>query len=89
MSIIVRIIGGGALIAAGVHMVVKTDKYLSFFGRIAWAEQHLGLEGGSRLFYKLFGLGAALIGIAVITGLGGAIFMGTVGQLLFLNNVPR
>ena len=89
MSIIFRIIGGGALIAVGIHMVVKTDKYLSFFGRVAWAEQHLGLEGGSRLFYKLLGLGAALIGIAIITGLSGAIFMGTVGHLLLLNNAPR
>lgn len=42
--------------ALGLLMNLKTEAFLRFTGKIAWAEQHLGFEGGTRLFYKLLGL---------------------------------
>lgn len=55
--IIVFIIGT----AVGVMMNLKTESFLRFTGKIAWAEKHLGVEGGTRLFYKLLGLLIILI----------------------------
>jgi len=51
-------------------MVVKTEWLINNFGRIAWFEEKLGADGGSRLGYKLIGLLAAFIGIIVMTGSG-------------------
>ena len=59
---------------AGVFMVIKTEWLLNNFGRMAWFEDKLGTEGGSRLGYKLVGLIATVIGIIVLTG-GGPDFM--------------
>lgn len=50
--IIVFIIGT----ALGVAMNLKTAAFLNFTGKVEWAERHLGIEGGTRLFYKLLGL---------------------------------
>jgi hypothetical protein len=85
MSLLGKIVVGGIVTAVGVFIVLKTDKVLGFFGRVPWAEQHLGLEGGSRLFYKLLGVLLCFVGFAVMTGLGKALFLGTVGRLLFIN----
>ncbi len=62
----------------GFHMVWKTDLYLSFFGRIRFAEEHFGTEGGSRLFLKLIGVGACFVGILVATNL----IQSTVAEIL-------
>lgn len=59
------------MIAAGVFLVVKTEWFLSNFGRIAWFEDKLGTEGGSRLGYKLVGIAFLILGIIVMTGSGG------------------
>ncbi len=83
MSTILRVIGGVALVAMGVSLVIKSDWFLSNFGRIDWAEQHLGLEGGTRLFYKLLGCATCLIGIMVALNLFRGFFLGTVGRFLF------
>lgn len=53
---IARIIVGIVGTALGVAMNLKTESFLRFTGKIAWAERHLGIEGGTRLFYKLLGL---------------------------------
>jgi hypothetical protein len=87
MAIIFKIITGIIVVAVGVFMVWRTETMLRIFGRVDWAEQHLGLDGGSRLFYKLLGLLLCFIGIAVATGLGRALFMGTVGLILFPGGV--
>lgn len=50
--IIVFIIGTGL----GLAMNLKTESFLRFTGPVSWAEKHLGIEGGTRLFYKLLGL---------------------------------
>ncbi len=64
MSIIIGLIA----IAIGVAFVIKTEWLLSNFGRIAWFEEKLGTEGGSRLGYKLIGLIFIFIGIIYMTG---------------------
>ena len=50
-------------------MILKTEWIIANFGANAWAEQHLGSSGGTRIFYKLIGLGIILIGFLLITGL--------------------
>jgi hypothetical protein len=87
MAVILRVIGGIVIIAIGCHLVIKTEWYMSNFGQVAWAEQHLGLDGGSRLFYKLIGIGFAILGIMVALNLFGAFFLATVGQLLLPKDV--
>ena len=62
--IIVSIIG----IVVGSIMVIKSEWFLSFFGRIDWAEIHLGSEGGTRVFYKLLGMITILISLMIMTG---------------------
>lgn len=52
VRIVVFIIGT----ALGLMMNLKTESFLRFTGKIAWAEKYLGIEGGTRLFYKLLGL---------------------------------
>ena len=61
---------GALIIAAGTFLVIKTEWLLSNFGRIAWFEEKLGTEGGSRLGYKLMGVGLLLLGIIIATGGG-------------------
>ena len=86
MHIFLRILGGLALIAIGCVFVIKSEWFLQNFGKIDWAEQHLGYEGGSRLFYKLIGIIIALIGIMMATGLLGGFVLGTVGRLFVPGN---
>ena len=74
---IVGIIG----ITVGTFMVIKSESFLRFFGKIDWAERHLGLDGGTNLFYKLLGIGAILFSFMFMSGMIGAIF----GKI-FLNN---
>ncbi len=81
MHLILRIVGGGILILVGCLFVLKTEWFLRNFGQVPWAEQHLGLEGGSRLFYKLIGLLVIIIGLMAATNLLGGFLVGTVGQL--------
>ena len=68
------------IIAVGMLMVIKTNWIIDFTGRIDWAEQHLGSEGGTRIFIKLLGVLVILGTFLGVTGiLGGwvkAIFGG-------------
>ncbi|MBI2415565.1 MAG: hypothetical protein HYV33_02790 [Candidatus Kerfeldbacteria bacterium] len=63
-----RYLIGLVLIAIAIVLIVKTDWFLSFFGRIAWAEEHLGFEGGTRIFYKLIGFGLIILAFLVMSG---------------------
>ena len=63
--------GGLLLLAGGVMMVIKTEWLLNNFGRIAWFEEHLGTEGGSRLGYKIVGMVLIFFGLLTLTGLSG------------------
>ncbi len=68
-------------IAVGVLLVIKTEWFIQNFGTNAWAEQHLGSSGGTRLMYKLIGLAIIFIAMMGMTGLLGAFIMGTFGKL--------
>ena len=52
----------------GFLIVKKTTVILEWFGRNEFAESKFG-PGGSRFFYKLVGVGAAVIGMAIATNL--------------------
>ncbi len=79
---------GLAAIVIGFMIVWKTEWLLSFFGRVNWAEKHLGYEGGSRLFYKLIGILVIFIGIFAATNLLGGILT-TVLSPLFRGFAPQ
>lgn len=66
-----RIIGGFALVGFGVFLVIKSEWMLQNFGAVAWAEENLGYDGGTRLFYKLLGVLCCFIGLAIVFGLFG------------------
>lgn len=57
------------IILFGVLITVKADWVFENFGANAWAEAHLGSSGGSRLLYKLIGIGVIFIGFLYLTGL--------------------
>ena len=63
------IIIGLLIVSLGFLLVVKTEWFLRICGRVNWAEKWLGVEGGTRLFYKLLGLLVCFIGFLTITGL--------------------
>jgi len=70
-----RIILGFILVIIGALIVIKAEWFFQNFGRVPWAESHLGAEGGSRLFYKLIGLVIIIIGFLVITNLIGNLIL--------------
>jgi len=69
----------------GVVLILKTEWFVENFGRIGWAEEHLGFEGGSRLMYKIIGLIFIFFGMLLITNLMSDFLMATVGRLFMLN----
>ena len=60
---------GLLIFAMGTFMVIKTEWMLNGFGRIAWFEEKLGYEGGSRLGYKIVGMLGIFLGALMIFGL--------------------
>lgn len=58
------------ILAAGIYFVMRTESMLNMFGRVDWAEQNMQLMGGTRMFYKLLGLIAIIVGLLILTGLG-------------------
>lgn len=60
---------GILFLVIGPFMTVKSEWMLQNFGRIPWAEEHLGLDGGTRLFYKLLGILLFFLGCVFIFGL--------------------
>ncbi|MBT4209448.1 MAG: hypothetical protein HOE19_00825 [Candidatus Komeilibacteria bacterium] len=73
----------GLLIAGiGYLLVWKSNWLLNNFGRIGWAEAHLGTEGGSRLMYKLIGSIIIIAGFLHATNLGG-IFIRWIASSIF------
>ena len=61
---------GIVLTIAGAFVVIKSEWLLNNFGRIAWFEEKLGSDGGSRLGYKLIGVIILILGIIMMTGSG-------------------
>jgi len=69
-----QIILGILITVIGAFLVMKTEWFLETFGRVAWFDQNLGSEGGSRLGYKLMGVLILFIGIILMTGSGNSFF---------------
>ncbi|HLD31119.1 MAG TPA: hypothetical protein VJB41_02915 [Patescibacteria group bacterium] len=70
-QIILGIVG----IIVGTMMVAKSEWLLSAFGRVNWAEAHLGTEGGTRIFYKLLGLITIFVSLLIMTGMVEGVLM--------------
>ncbi len=68
-----KYIFGTLIIGVGVLIMWKADWILDNFGRVAWAEEKLGMEGGSRLFYRLIGLVFIVGSFLYMSGLLGSI----------------
>jgi hypothetical protein len=76
---------GALIIAFGFLIVAKSEWMLNNFGRIGWFDQHLGLEGGTRLGYKLIGMLIIFIGFLVITNMFGGFMEWLVSPLTKYN----
>lgn len=65
-------------VALGALIVIKSEKIYNALGPVQWAEQKLGTSGGSRLFYKLIGIGIIFVSFfymsGILQGIGYAIF---------------
>ncbi len=72
---------GLLLVVAGIVLVIKSEWFLVNFGRIEWADEHLGGNGGSRLMYKLIGIGAVFFGFLFITNMFNGFLEGTLGRI--------
>lgn len=68
-------------VGLGFLIIWKSEWLYQNFGTVAWAEEHLGTEGGSRLFYKLFGLVLIFISFLGVSGLLGGMVLGIFGGL--------
>lgn len=77
-----KIIFGILAIALGVVIVIKSDWFVENFGTIAWAEEHLGTSGGSRLMWKLIGLAFIIVSLMIMTNLLQMIVLGFFGPML-------
>jgi len=63
-------------------LIIKTEWFLQNFGRIPWAEKHLGTEGGTRLFYKLIGILLIFVGLLMLFNMFNGIVYWVLGPLL-------
>lgn len=68
-------------VVGGALFVIKTEWFLNTFGRVEWAEAHLGTEGGTRLFYKLLGLFIIIVSMLGVAGLLGDVVLRLFGGL--------
>lgn len=70
---------GFLVIGIGTLLVMKTEWLVNNFGRIEWAEQHLGIEGGTRIFYKLLGVVLILGAFLAMSGAFNSLLTNTFG----------
>ncbi len=80
MNPFLRIAIGLGILAVGAFFVIRTRKFIEFFGPIEWADAKLG-GGGTNLMYKFIGLILCFIGIIVATNLWDAFLNATLGSL--------
>ena len=64
-----RIILGLIVAVVGALITLKSEWIYMNLGAIPTAEKYLGTEGGSRLAYKLIGIGITIIGFLIMTNL--------------------
>lgn len=68
-------------IAFGVLIVTKTEWIIQNFGVSEWAEAKMGTSGGTRMLYKLIGIGIIFFAFLAMTGQLGGVVLNTVGRL--------
>jgi hypothetical protein len=73
---------GAVVIAVGASIVIKSEAFLNTFGRIGFFEKHLGVEGGSRLGYKIIGVLTIFIGLLIMTNMIGGFITWLLSPLL-------
>ncbi len=83
-----NIIIGLLVIAVGSLMVIKSEAFLSNFGRISFFDKYFGTEGGSRLGYKLVGMLIIFIGILVTTDMIGGFMEWLLSPLINAGKSP-
>ncbi|MEK7131550.1 MAG: hypothetical protein AAB797_02335 [Patescibacteria group bacterium] len=76
-----RYIIGIIMVLVGVFLILKTEWFIQNFGTNAWAEEHLGSNGGTRLMYKLIGIVFIFFGFLAITNMIEGFLVGTVGKI--------
>ena len=76
---------GFIIMAVGTLIVIKSESMLNAFGRIEFFERNLGVEGGSRLGYKLVGILAIFIGMLVMTNMIGGFLEWALSPILRYN----
>ena len=80
-----RIILGILLLIGGAATTIRSEDVFQALGTITWAEEHMSSMSGSRMFYKLLGVGMSLVGILIATNLLNDFLNFTVGALLIPN----
>ncbi len=83
-----RIVIGIVLAAIGVLLMLKTEWFVQNFGSNAWAEEHLGSSGGTRLLCKLIAIAFIFFGFLAITNMVGGFLDGTLGKVFKQSQTP-
>ena len=73
---------GLIIMVIGASMAIKSELMLNTFGSIGFFERHLGVEGGSRLGYKLIGFLTIFIGVLIMTNMIGGFLTWVLSPLL-------
>ena len=76
---------GILVIVVGIFLVIKTEWFVQNFGSSAWAEEHLGSSGGTRLMYKMIGIIFIILSLMGMTGMLGEVIINIFGSLFGLN----
>ena len=69
-------------------LVIKTDWLVSNFGHMSWAEDKLGMFGGTRTLIKVIGVVFAFVGLMIMAGLQDNV-LGWVAGFLLPNQIMR
>ena len=77
-----HLILGAIIMVIGASMAIKSEFMLNTFGSIGFFERHLGVEGGSRLGYKLVGILTFFIGVLIMTNMIGGFLTWVLSPLL-------
>ncbi len=78
---ITRIIIGLIIASIGAFITIKSGWFYQTFGPIPSADKYLGLEGGSRLAYKLIGIITSIIGFLIMTNMMKSILLSIFGRM--------
>ncbi|MFH1429912.1 MAG: hypothetical protein ABIG71_00115 [Candidatus Uhrbacteria bacterium] len=62
-----RYLFGFIFVGIGFLITWKSEWIFQNFGRVEWAEQHI--SGGTRIFWKLVGIGVILVSFLVLGGI--------------------